>query len=491
MIIDKGYSWILSIYFINQEFIAKENKKMYDFDMIEEFCDSRNFEVLDLKSSNPNERMTFVDKDEYKYCLTFHDFMHSLKGGSILSRFGISNVFNIENIINWTRITNKYFLRKIPESYSGVNQMLDIYDNNGYFYSICFNDLRRSYEGNLNLLIIGTNNVYSVQNIEKYLEINKISLRLAENQDYTGSKCRLFFYCSVCNEDEPFDAVWNLIQQGQGCPYCWGRKIGKKNSLMAIYPEISEDWDYEKNFPDTPETVAPQSNSYRFWIGKDCGHKWRSAVSNRTGRGQGCPICGKVKASISKSKFHANKCSIEDHNPELVAEWSDMNEKSPREYSYGSNKVVYWKCLSGFGHPDFSAIIKCRTSYHSGCPKCSESHGEKVARCTLEELRVNYIRQASFDDCRFDKKLKFDFFMPDLNTLLEIQGEQHYVPIDFNGMGLDRASSEFEKNKIRDAIKRKYCLDNGIKMIEIPYWDFKNIKIILEKEISPLLEERR
>lgn len=42
----------------------------------------------------------------------------------------------------------------------------------------------------------------------------------------------------------------------------------------------------------------------------------------------------------------------------------------------------------------------------------------------------------------------------------------------------------FEKIKIRDAIKNKYCEDNRIKLIRIPYTEFKNIEIILSQELK-------
>ena len=47
-------------------------------------------------------------------------------------------------------------------------------------------------------------------------------------------------------------------------------------------------------------------------------------------------------------------------------------------------------------------------------------------------------------------------------------------------MGYD----EFVNSKIRDTIKTKYCKDNNIKLIRIPYWDFNNIEKILKKELK-------
>jgi hypothetical protein len=39
-----------------------------------------------------------------------------------------------------------------------------------------------------------------------------------------------------------------------------------------------------------------------------------------------------------------------------------------------------------------------------------------------------------------------------------------------------------------DQIKREYCKNNNIKLLEIPYWDFDKIEEILNKELSLLKE---
>lgn len=75
--------------------------------------------------------------------------------------------------------------------------------------------------------------------------------------------------------------------------------------------------------------------------------------------------------------------------------------------------------------------------------------------------------------------LRFDFYLSDYNILIEYNGKQHYYSIPYFG-----GEDTLKRQKVNDAIKEKYCQDNNIKLIRIPYWDFNNIESILEIEVG-------
>jgi hypothetical protein len=83
----------------------------------------------------------------------------------------------------------------------------------------------------------------------------------------------------------------------------------------------------------------------------------------------------------------------------------------------------------------------------------------------------------------YKKSLRFDFYLEEFNTSIEIQGKQHYEPVDFGGRPREWSIQDFKIQQIRDQIKRDYCKENNIKLLEIPYWDFDNIEQILDKTI--------
>jgi hypothetical protein len=70
-----------------------------------------------------------------------------------------------------------------------------------------------------------------------------------------------------------------------------------------------------------------------------------------------------------------------------------------------------------------------------------------------------------------------------MNLIIEYDGIQHFEPVDFAGNGKDWAERRFFYTKICDELKTKYCKEKDIKLIRIPYTEFKNIKTILFSEL--------
>ena len=70
--------------------------------------------------------------------------------------------------------------------------------------------------------------------------------------------------------------------------------------------------------------------------------------------------------------------------------------------------------------------------------------------------------------------MSFDFYLQDLNLLIEYDGRQHFEPIKCWG-GIDK----FNNLKRRDKIKNKYAKDNSIDLLRISFTDKDNINKIL------------
>jgi hypothetical protein len=98
-----------------------------------------------------------------------------------------------------------------------------------------------------------------------------------------------------------------------------------------------------------------------------------------------------------------------------------------------------------------------------GCPKCNESKGEKSIRLFLEEHNIPYESEKSFKYCKDNALLRFDFYLPEQNMLIEFDGMQHYNAIDFFG-----GVMALKLNKKHDKIKNRYVIENGLKLLRLP-----------------------
>ena len=119
-----------------------------------------------------------------------------------------------------------------------------------------------------------------------------------------------------------------------------------------------------------------------------------------------------------------------------------------------------------------------------GCPVCRESKGERKIKTFLIVNDINFNKQHKFNDCKNINPLPFDFYLPEHNLCIEYDGEHHYKSVRFNGKSIESSEKAFKKTQLHDQIKTDYCLNNNIQLLRIPYWDFKNIEQILEKELQ-------
>ncbi|MFQ9422805.1 MAG: zinc-ribbon domain-containing protein [Christensenellaceae bacterium] len=61
---------------------------------------------------------------------------------------------------------------------------------------------------------------------------------------------------------------------------------------MACFPNIAQEWNYDKNGTLTPDKIRFDSKK-KVWWRCALGHEWQAMISSRANptRGRGCPIC--------------------------------------------------------------------------------------------------------------------------------------------------------------------------------------------------------
>ena len=120
-----------------------------------------------------------------------------------------------------------------------------------------------------------------------------------------------------------------------------------------------------------------------------------------------------------------------------------------------------------------------------GCPKCCYLKSERM----VENIIKDYVKYDYFEAHRkfyFNNKNYVPDFYLEINNkkiIIEYNGQQHYMPVRFNGRSIEKAITVYEKQVKRDNDLKKYCQENDIYILEIPY-TLKKEKIT--EEISKL-----
>lgn len=137
-----------------------------------------------------------------------------------------------------------------------------------------------------------------------------------------------------------------------------------------------------------------------------------------------------------------------------------------------------WKCKCDCGNFCYLSSRYLLSMNVKSCGCDTKSNGELYIREQLQKLGYKFKEQFSFSDCLTPKnrRIRFDFAVFDTSSLIcliEVNGMQHYMPVDFFG-GLNRF---YELRKI-DKIKKEYCKLNNILLIEIPYTEINQVNIL-------------
>jgi very-short-patch-repair endonuclease len=118
------------------------------------------------------------------------------------------------------------------------------------------------------------------------------------------------------------------------------------------------------------------------------------------------------------------------------------------------------------------------------------SKGEMKIKSYLVTTGYNYEIEKEFDDLVNPKtgaKLRFDFFLPDYNAVIEFDGFHHYSE---RSKYHDNRNS-FVRQKVRDNIKDKYCENKGMHLIRISCFDNSKMYRIINERLKQIDNEHK
>ena len=147
---------------------------------------------------------------------------------------------------------------------------------------------------------------------------------------------------------------------------------------------------------------------------------------------------------------------------------------------------IQWKCRCDCGN-EIVVLGNSLVLGHTLSCGCMLSHINSYIENYLTNKKI--IHSSEYTIYTEGHKLRFDFHLPEYNLFIEYDGEQHYFPVNFGGWNEKDLQDNFEKIKYYDCLKNKYCEENNINLLRIPYWEKDNIEIIINNHLQRLSEK--
>ena len=281
--------------------------------------------------------------------------------------------------------------------------------------------------------------------------------------DFNNKQSMIRFTCKEHGEQRR--SVTGLLD-GKGCAYCNG-KFYPSDWIKNARAVHGEKYEYDESRP-------PRKTSD--YIRYKCPvHGWQETRYDcHVLQGHGCALCAGVLTKMpveERKQIWIKKC----------------RERFPGKFSY--RNVVYVnndtpvKIFCKEHHITFETTPDTHLRGSGACPLCTKSVGEVEIFKWLSEHAIPFETQKIIpNENMFCKRqyLVADFYLPDINLIIEMNGLQHYQYVEH----FNTKDWTFEDQQIRDDTLRAYCKTHKISLLEIKYDKIDKIPQILAKAIK-------
>jgi hypothetical protein len=280
--------------------------------------------------------------------------------------------------------------------------------------------------------------------------------------DFLGISKKVKLLHKIC--DHSWEVLpTNILKSECGCPECKKRKLAE--TFRMDLESVRKVMKYDEYILLSDEYV---NSHVPLKIQCPVGHVFEMNYNNFNSGGQRCPECAIIRnTERQRTPVEEIEKQVKERGFTFIS-WEDG------KYTNTQSKFTL---MCSNGHITKKSV----GSFQQGCdcPKCVKpSKGEVAITDFLIKNNIKHDSQFEFEDCKYKRPLPFDFviFNEDgsINYLIEYDGEQHFEPIEIFG-----GEEKFIQNQRNDSIKNKYCKENNIKLIRIPYWEFNNLNAIL------------
>lgn len=306
----------------------------------------------------------------------------------------------------------------------------------------------------------------------------KAALQIAEERNWTCKATKYIdqntpmpWICNIC--DHEWERDLNHAKRSTGCEGCTG--IEECMAGLKIAQKIAIERNGKCNAIIYIDSNTPMPFSCNI-----CGHEWMATLSNIKHKESWCPECADERLRLIDGLKIAN----------LVAEernWICM----ATEYKNVVTPIL-WFCKAC--ENKWMACLHSVTTNETGCPspQCKGRKSQALLGSHLHTLFPDHKIDAEYHDFFWQAtigpgRLSLDYYIHGLKAGIEYDGEGHFFPVDFGGMGEEKARKAFEDTKRRDELKNQRVKEHPEDVaifIRIPYTEpltLENVKRILEE----------
>jgi len=323
-----------------------------------------------------------------------------------------------------------------------------------------FSEFKKGNKRQCNVCGIKTRTEYRTKDFEYYYD--KVEL-------YGKSKLKSIFrknnkvyfnlICSNCNKSHIRQSTDYYKSPTKLCSECAFKNTAKERTLTLEYVN-----DYLESF-NLKLLSDFKNTSTHIKIECSCGEPFKTKFNAlHNSKNKVCRKCSDKIIAKKRTMPHEeflnkfNKLNLNQY--ELLTKYN---------YSNKYMKIKHKECNRIYTIRSKSLLVS-----PTSCPYCKMSKGEEKISEYFKNNSIKFEVQYRFDDCRNIKPLPFDFYLIDYNILIEFDGEYHYSPRPH------KIFKRYLTQRKNDLIKNKFCRENNLKLIRIPFWDYDKINKILK-----------
>ena len=289
-------------------------------------------------------------------------------------------------------------------------------------------------------------------------------------KSWLGAKAKVHITCPIHG---PFYQQAGSHVAGRGCPDCAdvSRGDNRRQDPIILLDRFMQKHDAHYEYDLSAFTSVNRN------ITITCPtHGPFEQTPNNHLAGKGCPLCGNEKIGEA---FRSDPSVVVDKFRKVHGDVFDYSLVAKNYVNSDTAVPIICKV-----HGEFWQIPYNHQAGKS-CPTCKESQGERAVRIWLEEHNIEFIKEWTDHDCVNVKTLKFDFFVPQYDAIIEYDGIHHFE-VDTRWWEPDPAKRQasFELLALHDWLKDEWCNENGLSMIRIHYED------VVDERLDAIFNQR-